>query len=122
MMLGSGSEPSGRDGLSSPGNREIDGQGATEMKRVVQTGPKEPQAVDRHVADRIRQKRIEIGMTQETLADALGVTFQQVQKYEKGTNRVSAGRLFRIANLLEVEVSYFFEGLPRVASKSRKRA
>jgi transcriptional regulator with XRE-family HTH domain len=46
------------------------------------------------------------------LGEALGVTFQQVQKYEKGANRLSAGRLFRIANLLEVEVSYFFEGLP----------
>jgi transcriptional regulator with XRE-family HTH domain len=61
-------------------------------------------------------------MTQERLGEALGVTFQQVQKYEKGANRLSAGRLFRIANLLEVEVSYFFEGLPTGASKSRKRA
>jgi transcriptional regulator with XRE-family HTH domain len=92
------------------------------MKRVIQTGPKEPQAVDRHVADRVRQKRIQVGMTQERLGEALGVTFQQVQKYEKGANRLSAGRLFRIANLLEVEVSYFFEGLPTGASKRRKRA
>ena len=53
--------------------------------------------LDRHVAARIRQKRVELGMSQETLGEALGVTFQQVQKYEKGTNRVSAGRLFTIA-------------------------
>ena len=91
------------------------------MRRTLQTSPKEPQAVDRHVADRIRQKRIELGITQETLGKVLGVTFQQVQKYERGTNRISAGRLFEIANLFEVEVSYFFEGLPR-GSKHRKGA
>jgi len=92
------------------------------MKRTRQTGPKEPQAVDRHVGTRLREKRHELGMTQETLGNALGVTFQQVQKYERGTNRVSAGRLFSLANLLDVEVSYFFEGLAVGAAKRRKRA
>jgi len=92
------------------------------MRRTLQTSPKEPQAVDRHVADRIRQKRIELGITQETLGKVLGVTFQQVQKYERGTNRVSAGHLFSLANLLDVEVSYFFEGLAVGAAKRRKRA
>ena len=91
------------------------------MKRTRQTGPREPQAVDRHVGTRLREKRHELGMTQETLGNALAVTFQQVQKYESGTNRISAGRLFEIANLFEVEVSYFFEGLPR-GSKHRKGA
>jgi transcriptional regulator with XRE-family HTH domain len=67
------------------------------MNRAPRLSPKEPQAVDRHVAARIRQKRVELGMSLETLGEALGVTFQQVQKYEKGTNRVSAGRLFTIA-------------------------
>ena len=90
------------------------------MKRTNQAGPKEPQTVDRHVAARIRQKRNELDITQETLADALGVTFQQVQKYEKGTNRVSAGRLFSIANLMGVEISYFFEGIP-TDTRRRKR-
>jgi transcriptional regulator with XRE-family HTH domain len=89
------------------------------MKRATQTGPKEPQAVDRHVAARIRARRLELGMVQEALGEALGVTFQQVQKYEKGTNRISAGRLFEIANLFEVEVSYFFEGLPRGSRRRR---
>lgn len=91
------------------------------MKRTNQARPKEPQAVDRHVAARIRQKRNELNMSQETLADALGVTFQQVQKYEKGTNRVSAGRLFSISNLMDVDISYFFQGLP-TDTKRRKRA
>ena len=92
------------------------------MRRTLQTSPKEPQAVDRHVAGRIRQKRIELGITQETLGKVLGVTFQQVQKYERGTNRVSAGHLFSLANLLDVEVSYFFEGLAVGAAKRGKRA
>jgi transcriptional regulator with XRE-family HTH domain len=92
------------------------------MNRAPRLSPKEPQAVDRHVAARIRQKRVELGMSQETLGEALGVTFQQVQKYEKGTNRVSAGRLFTIASLLDVDVSYFFKGLPTGASMRRKRA
>lgn len=91
------------------------------MKRARQTGPKEPQAVDRHVATRLWEKRRELGMPQVALGEALGVTFQQIQKYERGTNRLSAGRLFEIANLFEVDVSYFFEGLPR-SSKRGKRA
>jgi transcriptional regulator with XRE-family HTH domain len=89
------------------------------MKHTSRTGPKEPQAVDRHVAARIRERRRELGIVQEALGEALGVTFQQVQKYEKGSNRISAGRLFELANLFEVEISYFFEGLPR-GSKRRK--
>jgi transcriptional regulator with XRE-family HTH domain len=90
------------------------------MKRAVRMAPKAPQAVDRHVAERIRQKRVERGMSQDALGQALGVTFQQVQKYEKGINRLSAGRLFNLSNLLDVEVSYFFEGLSTGASKRRK--
>ena len=85
------------------------------------TSPREPQAVDLQVAARVREKRRELGMSQVALGEALGVTFQQVQKYESGTNRLSAGRLFEIANLFDVEFSYFFEGLPR-GSKRRKRA
>ena len=88
------------------------------MKRAVR--PKDPQAVDRHLAARIHEKRIELGMSQEVLGRALGVRFQQFQKYEKGSNRLSAGRLFEIANLFDVEVSYFFEGLPRRTSNAAR--
>ena len=91
------------------------------MKRARRTSPREPQAVDLQDAARVQEKRQELGMSQVALGEALGVTFQQVQKYERSTNRISAGRLFEIANLFEVEVSYFFEGLPR-GSKHRKGA
>lgn len=67
--------------------------------------------VDAIVGKRIRARRVEVRMTQETLGKVLGVTFQQVQKYEFGTNRVSAGRLYEIGTVLKVPVSYFYEGL-----------
>jgi transcriptional regulator with XRE-family HTH domain len=70
-----------------------------------------PHLVDVHVGQRIRHRRKQISLSQEKLADALGLTFQQVQKYERGANRVSASMLFRTAAKLEVPVSYFFEGL-----------
>lgn len=67
--------------------------------------------VDDHVGERIRERRTMMGLTQENLANALAISYQQVQKYETGANRVSAGRLFEIAKHLDVEVSHFFEGL-----------
>lgn len=73
---------------------------------------KAPSAVDKHVGNRVRVRRIFVGMSQERLGDSLGVTFQQVQKYEKGTNRIGASRLQNIAKVLGVPVSYFFEGAP----------
>ena len=69
------------------------------------------QNVDLHVGARVRDRRILLGMTQHQLADLIGVTYQQAHKYEKGINRVAAGRLYYIAQALGVEVSYFFEGL-----------
>jgi transcriptional regulator with XRE-family HTH domain len=66
--------------------------------------------IDRHVGQRVRLARISRSLSQTALADAVGVTFQQVQKYEKGTNRVSASRLFEFAEVFGVEVSYFFAG------------
>jgi transcriptional regulator with XRE-family HTH domain len=69
------------------------------------------QDVDRHIGARIRARRIMLGLTQHQLAERIGVTYQQAHKYEKGINRVSAGRLYSIAQALRVEVSYFFEGL-----------
>jgi transcriptional regulator with XRE-family HTH domain len=69
------------------------------------------QDIDRHVGSRIRERRIMLGLTQQQLADLIGVTYQQAHKYERGINRVSAGRLFEIAQVLSVPVSYFFDGL-----------
>ena len=68
-----------------------------------------PNPIDVHVGARIRLRRTLLGISQERLADAIGLTFQQVQKYEKGTNRVSSSRLVDLANTLDVTVSYFFE-------------
>ena len=73
---------------------------------------KAPNPVDKYVGSRIRMRRIMLGMSQEKLGDALKLTFQQVQKYEKGTNRVGASRLQHIATVLKVPVSFFFEDAP----------
>lgn len=70
-----------------------------------------PHPVDRHVGLRIRMRRKEMGVSQERLAEALGITFQQVQKYERGANRVSASKLWEIAGALRTPVSYFYDGL-----------
>src|SRR3954452_13108424 len=70
-----------------------------------------PQDVDRHVARRMRERRITLGLTQQQVAEWIGVTYQQAHKYEKGENRISVGRLRRIAVALGVEPEYFFEGL-----------
>jgi len=69
------------------------------------------QDVDRHVGSRIRERRIMLGLTQQQLADLIGVTYQQAHKYERGINRVSAGRLYEIAHVLSVPINHFFEGL-----------
>ncbi|MPL82852.1 transcriptional regulator with XRE-family HTH domain [Rhodobacter sp. 140A] len=74
--------------------------------------------VDVHVGKRIRHRRWMIGMTQQQLADKVGIKFQQIQKYETGMNRVSASRLWDIADALEVPVSFFFEGLAGEASQA----
>ncbi len=76
------------------------------------TATKLPHAIDRHVGDRVRMRRKMQGMTQEKLGDALGLTFKQVQKYEKGTNRIGASRLQHIASIQQVPISFFFEGAP----------
>ena len=80
-----------------------------------------PDPVDVHVGTRIRLRRLLIGMNQETLARALGLTFQQVQKYEGGANRVSASRLSHIADVLAVPISYFFTGLDVAGGASDPR-
>ncbi len=75
-----------------------------------------PDAIDVYVGQRVRAQRVAIGMSQEKLADALGLTFQQVQKYEKGTNRISCSKLVQIAKALRVHPAFFFEGLPEDGS------
>jgi len=81
---------------------------------------KAPNPIDKHVGARVRMRRMMLGMSQEKLGDALGLTFQQVQKYEKGTNRIGASRLQQIAHILQVQVSFFFEGAPNVPSGGRQ--
>src|SRR5690606_38472899 len=71
-----------------------------------------PNPIDVHVGNRVRMRRMLIGMSQEKLGEKLGLTFQQVQKYEKGSNRVSASRLHHMAQILNVPVQYFFDDLP----------
>ena len=73
---------------------------------------KKPNPIDVHVGGRIRMRRNMLGMSQEKLGDALSLTFQQVQKYEKGTNRIGASRLQQISSILQVPVAFFFEGAP----------
>jgi transcriptional regulator with XRE-family HTH domain len=76
---------------------------------------KSPNPIDRHVGARVRMRRMMIEMSQEKLGEQLGITFQQIQKYEKGTNRIGASRLQQIAHVLSVPVAFFFEGAPVVA-------
>ena len=78
-----------------------------------QSGPGRSRAqdIDRHVRARIREPRIMLGLTQQQTAELIGVTYQQAHKYEKGINRIAAGRLYTIAHALGVDVSFFFEGM-----------
>ena len=73
---------------------------------------KQPNPIDIHVGSRVRLRRMMLGMSQEKLGESLGITFQQIQKYEKGTNRIGASRLQHIARVLSVPVSFFFEDAP----------
>ncbi|MBB5533621.1 helix-turn-helix transcriptional regulator [Rhizobium herbae] len=79
---------------------------------------KKPNPIDIHVGSRIRLRRTMLGMSQEKLGESLGITFQQIQKYEKGTNRVGASRLQNISSILNVPVSFFFEDAPGESSSS----
>jgi transcriptional regulator with XRE-family HTH domain len=82
-------------------------------------------AADRHVGNRIRERRVMLGLSQQQLAQMIGVTYQQAHKYERGLNRISAGRLYEIAQVLNVPVSWFFEGLradtPTIEMTPRQR-
>jgi transcriptional regulator with XRE-family HTH domain len=109
-----------RSGVSHPGAEG--GVGLAQSRRRVQgrnTGdimakPKRGRStatIDDHVGARIRERRIMLGLTQQQLAEMIGVTYQQAHKYERGINRVSAGRLFEIARALSAPISYFYEGV-----------
>src|SRR5579872_3514428 len=78
--------------------------------------------VDVHVGKRLRQRRTILGLSQEAIGNAIGVTFQQVQKYERGVNRMGSSRLFEFSKILSVPVSYFFEGLEKVAGQSTSQS
>ena len=77
-----------------------------------QSDDRSPNPVDVHVGERIRRRRRALGISQDRLAEQLGLTFQQVQKYERGANRVSASKLYQIARALQASIPYFFDGLP----------
>ncbi len=81
-------------------------------KRRSGHGTRRPSPVDVHVGERVRLRRKLLGMTQTDLGDAIGLTFQQVQKYERGANRIGASRLLAIARALDVSINYFFEDMP----------
>jgi transcriptional regulator with XRE-family HTH domain len=81
-------------------------------EECLEMSTKAPNPVDKYVGSRVRMRRIMLGMSQEKLGEALGLTFQQIQKYEKGTNRVGASRIQQISEILQVPVSFLFEGGP----------
>lgn len=88
------------------------------VDKVNENEPRLAKRVDSHVGGRIRKRRTLLGLTQEQLAAALDISYQQVQKYETGANRVSAGRLYQISQELSVEVGYFFEGLDQMETET----
>lgn len=94
--------------------------GPSEEKKSVENGEKgaakKPNPIDIHVGSRVRLRRMVLGISQEKLGEKLGLTFQQVQKYEKGVNRISASRLYQLCTILDVPVQFFFDEVPLVAS------
>src|SRR5947207_13027055 len=80
---------------------------------------KAPNPTDKHVGTRVRMRRKMLGMSQEKLGDSLGLTFQQIQKYEKGTNRIASSRLQQISHILQVPVAFLFEGAPSAQMAGR---
>jgi transcriptional regulator with XRE-family HTH domain len=103
------------------GEAGLEGEPATPVNLRRQPGRRvgnRTQDVDRHVGARVRERRIMLGFTQQQLADLIGVTYQQAHKYERGINRISAGRLFEIAHVLSVPVNHFFEDLDGEAARA----
>ena len=75
-------------------------------------------SIDKHVGQRIRDRRVMLGLSQQQMADMIGVTYQQAHKYERGINRISAGRLFEIARVLNVPITFFYDGLDGVEAEA----
>src|SRR6202008_2707432 len=88
-----------------------DGESSARQKKKSAMPKKKANPIDAQVGNRVRLRRMLIGMSQERLGELLGLTFQQVQKYEKGVNRIGAGRLFEVARILGVPIDYFYEGV-----------
>jgi len=97
-----------------PRSHQIPAVGSTaiSVQESSMASKKSPNPIDTHVGSRVRLRRMMFGMSQEKLGERLGITFQQIQKYEKGTNRIGASRLQAIARVLSVPVSFFFEDAP----------
>ncbi len=91
-------------------------------KNIIPAGrPGIPNPVDMHVGLKLRERRILLGLSQTQLAEMLGITFQQVQKYERGKNRISCSRLVDIASVLDIEIEYFFNKMPETVMKQSPR-
>ncbi len=90
------------------GRSKADNKGMREDGSILGT----PRPVDVHVGGRVRLRRTLLGMSQEKLGDAVGLTFQQIQKYERGANRVGASRLYQLSRVLDVPISFFFDDMP----------
>ncbi|MDA7948016.1 MAG: helix-turn-helix domain-containing protein [Hyphomicrobiaceae bacterium] len=95
-----------------------DGEGMVTTDVSSKQKKKGPNPVDIHVGSRVRLRRMLVGLSQEKLGDSMGLTFQQIQKYEKGVNRIGASRLFKLSQVLDVPVQFFFDGMPAVEDGS----
>lgn len=95
---------------NNPGRRR--GRGSSRGSRIERLPPGTPNPVDIHVGSRVRLRRTLLGLSQEKLGEAVGLTFQQIQKYERGANRIGASRLFEFSRILDVPVSFFFDDMP----------
>ncbi len=105
-------------GLRRVGVDAAESEPSARVLSVARRSTTRTQDIDRHVGARVRERRIMLGLTQQQLADLIGVTYQQAHKYERAINRISAGRLFEIAQVLGVPVSYFFAGLEQDGDRS----
>jgi transcriptional regulator with XRE-family HTH domain len=105
-------------GLRRVGVDAAESEPSARVLSVARRSTTRTQDIDRHVGARVRERRIMLGLTQQQLADLIGVTYQQAHKYERAINRISAGRLFEIAQVLGVPVNYFFAGLEQDSDRS----
>jgi len=98
------------------------GRGTSRSSRIERLPPGTPNPVDIHVGSRVRLRRTLLGLSQEKLGEAVGLTFQQIQKYERGANRIGASRLFEFSRILDVPVSFFFDDMPDLMSSEEAQS